>query len=416
MGLINFMDINQKNDKNQSADELYEDIGKPKFEKSEKKRPGILITIITAVIFGMLAGAVGYLVIAFRVFDLPFLERYLSTLNSNSQKTQIISRKASDNRESINNLVNKIRPQIVTIYLSKSDSQEELSKIYKDEEIIGYGAILSSDGWIITNQEVISDIEKNYVIVTDRKEIFNVEKIVADPLTNSIFLKTSAENLTPIEFAAPDEFYLTEEVFLLAPRSAQGQNLFTGVIQNLNYQKNEGLTSYIFSSDQIVSYLLLNDFPEAYFSGTALFNLDQKIVGFSGNSIDGKINVFVPAYYLESLLPSLLKKGEVSRPYLGIHYLDISQTLNLSSNLSQNLKKGLLIKGEGDKKAIIESSPALQSGLEEDDIIIKINDVEIDNAEQFNRLISESAPGKKLDFLVKRAQGDKLITVTLGKL
>jgi len=115
---------------------------------------------------------------------------------------------------------------------------------------------------------------------------------------------------------------------------------------------------------------------------------------------------------------SLLKEGDLARPYLGVHYIDLARAIGIDAEISQGRQAGALLwSAEGDEsKAVNEGSPAGQAGLQKGDIILSVNGQIINSHSGLARFLLDYNPGDRLSLTVLRDGEELSVNITLASL
>ncbi|MAQ43423.1 MAG: hypothetical protein CMG25_02925 [Candidatus Marinimicrobia bacterium] len=313
-------------------------------------------------------------------------------------------------------------PSIVSIISEIEVRQRQFNPFFNDPffqdlfpefkrkgQTLGSGVIISSDGYIITNNHVIDDADKIKVIMYDKTE-FEASVIGVDPLSDLAVIKIEADVVLP-EITMGNSDKLSVGEWVVAIGSPFGLHL--------NHTVTAGIISATGRSN-VISKLTYEDFIQHDAainpgnSGGALLNLDGELVGINtAIATDGYsksnagVGFAIPINQAIRVIDDLLDDGSVSRGWLGVQIQNIDQAIADALNLEN--KDGALI------VSIVPDSPASESGLQEDDIIIKVDSKDINNDRALMKAISSKRPGDFTNFTVIRGDEKLRISVTLGK-
>tara|TARA_B100002052_G_scaffold121483_2_gene111824 strand:+ start:12025 stop:13374 length:1350 start_codon:yes stop_codon:yes gene_type:complete len=313
-------------------------------------------------------------------------------------------------------------PSIVSIISEIEVRQRQFNPFFNDPffqdlfpefkrkgQTLGSGVIISSDGYIITNNHVIDDADKIKVIMYDKTE-FEASVIGVDPLSDLAVIKIEADVVLP-EITMGNSDKLSVGEWVVAIGSPFGLHL--------NHTVTAGIVSATGRSN-VISKLTYEDFIQHDAainpgnSGGALLNLDGELVGINtAIATDGYsksnagVGFAIPINQAIRVIDDLLDDGSVSRGWLGVQIQNIDQAIADALNLEN--KDGALI------VSIVPDSPASESGLQEDDIIIKVDSKDINNDRALMKAISSKRPGDFTNFTVIRGDEKLRISVTLGK-
>ncbi|MDD4607084.1 MAG: S1C family serine protease [Patescibacteria group bacterium] len=386
-----------------------------KIEQPIKVRWGWLVLL--AIILGLAGGFVGtFVFLSSKNITIPLLGEYDIEEHLPKREITIQTHEKVTVTEDIRiqDLADRLIKQQVEIYLEKASSQNLLDNFYLPIESLGRAFILSSDGWLVSHKNIFPKLEKQYnlenldlVAVTTEKYIYHVNKILIDPLTEIVFMKIQAENL-PVTMLINGEDLNPGEAILSF--SQQGF-LETGRLQQLNYQELKETESLVKNLKDFSEYLLVGDKFNQEFVGSAIFNLDSKILG-----IIDQAGRAVPVSYLKNILGQVLESGqnldsgdELIRPWIAIDYLEFSQLAGLQNTDYVEYRDGVLIYGDPDKTTL-----AYTLGLRNKDIILKINNDTINNEHTFLKLINEYNSNSEVELTVVNQEQERKVKIKLG--
>lgn len=324
----------------------------------------------------------------------------------------------SQDEQAYGKILSQLRSQIVGFYKKKAQSENILDSLYYEKDFLGSGVVATSDGWLLTHQQVIAD--KDFVVITADKKVFEPLKKVTDPLTGVVLVQISAKELSPVKFANLDYLQPTDPL-LVVRYSAQnhGSDIVKTAIQRFSYHDQNKGSDFLLSTERIDRYLKIADDFELVYNGGAIFNDKSEVSGLLFESGRDKIRLAIPSYYLKTAVNNFLASAsEVIRNNFGVHYLDLSESLGLKDGISEGKNKGALLLGNLDLKimAVTDGSPAAVSGLKAGDVILKINNEEIDEKNSLTKLIQDYAPGQELTISLVRAGKDMTVKAVLGEL
>lgn len=265
----------------------------------------------------------------------------------------------------------------------------------------GSGFILTSDGYIVTNYHVIQNAQRIQVTTYDNTS-YDAILVGYDENNDIAVLKIEAENLTPVVLGDSGNMNVGDDVVAIG--NPLGELTFS-----LTGGKVSALNRDITTSDGITMELIQTDCAiNSGNSGGALFNMYGEVIGItnakyssssSGTSIDN-IGFAIPISNVLDIIESIIEKGYVSMPYIGVTVTDASD---------QSSIEGALVAG------IQSNSPAEQANLQEGDIITSVNGETISGSSDLKDKISESKVGDTLSLEVYRNGKTLTIQVTVGE-
>ena len=316
----------------------------------------------------------------------------------------------------------KANPCIVSIISEKELVQRQFNPFFNDPffedffpefkqrgESLGSGVIIDDEGYIITNNHVIDGADKIKVILFDKNE-YEASVIGVDPLSDLAIIQIDSEQpLSTIKMGDSDRLDVGE--WVIAIGSPFGLHL--------NHTVTAGIVSAVGRSN-VMSKLTYEDFIQHDAainpgnSGGALLNLDGELVGINtAIATDGYsrsnagVGFAIPINQARRVVEDLLDDGVISRGWLGVQIQSI--TNEISKALELESKNGALI------VSIIPDSPAADSGLMEEDVVIKVDNKKIESDRDLVRVISSKHPGDYTTFTVVRGDEKLRISVVLGE-
>jgi serine protease Do len=149
-------------------------------------------------------------------------------------------------------------------------------------------------------------------------------------------------------------------------------------------------------------------------SGGPLVNINGEVIGVNTAIASNAQNIGFaqPMNDLKGLINGVLASGQLQVPYLGVHY--VSLTNDIASEFNLSVKRGAYVVSNGSDPAVLSGSPAEAASLKEKDIITKVNNIAIDDKTSLTAAISRFKVSDKIALTVVR--GDKTLTLhaTLG--
>ena len=259
----------------------------------------------------------------------------------------------------------------------------------------GSGVIISDDGYIVTNNHVIDGAAKIEVTLNDKRK-FEAELIGTDPTTDLALLKVKEENLIYIDFGNSDKLRVGQWVVAVGNPFNLTSTVTAGIVSAkarnigiINDKENLGIETFI-QTDAAVN-------PGN--SGGALVNLEGDLVGIN-SAIASPTGAFagysfaVPVEIVEKVVSDLKEYGEVQRALLGVAIADV--TAELAEEKDIDLLKGVYIAG------VNPSSAADEAGIQEGDVILKVNNIEVNNTSELQGTVARYRPGDEISVTYSR--------------
>lgn len=392
------------------------------FQKDNKGLPPVKnkkpffskLSLLFSVLFSIIAGGLaGYLASNYWLVN----QNPESTeINLNTNQIVDFTKKITVSNPTTE-VINKLAKQIVGIYSVKK-GEDWWQKLYLDNEFLGTGLVITSDGWLMTTSDVIPDFKKDYQIMTANNNYYLAKDFIQDKLTGVVFFKIDAQNLSPVQFADLEQITIAQSaVALAADNDMNDLKVKISNLEKLSYYLQKSIKDYFHSTEKQDEYFLLKDPLPTNFASCLVANNQGEVIGLGSNLNKAEnFQTIIPTGYLaQAVKQFLINKTEVKRNYLGLTYLDLSQNPNLPANLTANRENGALIIGNKELNLVaIKKDSPVKNILLENDIILKVNDDEINNRNNFTMLIQNYPAGSKIKLLILRQGEEKEVEVTLS--
>ena len=271
----------------------------------------------------------------------------------------------------------------------------------------GSGFILTQDGYILTNYHVVEGSNSIKVTTYDGTG-YDATLIGYDESNDIAVLKIDASDLTPVVLGDSDTLNVGDSVVAIGnPLGELTFSLTTGVVSALDrpVTLSTGTTMNLIQTDCAIN---------SGNSGGALFNLYGEVIGItnakyssSGSSSEASIDNIgfaIPINHVLSIVKSIIEKGYISKPYVGVSVSDVNQQTQL-----YGIPAGAAV------QAVSDGSPAAEAGLQAGDVITRVNGTEITGSSDLVNLVSEAAIGDTLTMTVYRQGSTMELTVTVGE-
>lgn len=271
----------------------------------------------------------------------------------------------------------------------------------RSAESSGSGVILNDEGYIVTNNHVISDADKVTVTLYDNRT-FTAEVIGTDPSTDLGVIRIKADHLVPIQLSNSDDAKVGQWVIAVGNPFNLSSTVTAGIIsaigRNLEIIKDQYAIESFIQTDAAVN-------PGN--SGGALVDIEGKLVGVN-TAISSPTGAYagyafaIPSNIVQKIVEDLIKYGTVQRVYLGLGKITVLNNLEADKN-DLKVQEGILI------QSINPNGSAAKAGIDIGDVITKIDGVVIKNEAKLMEVVARHSPGESVKFTVVR--GDKEIIV-----
>ena len=257
----------------------------------------------------------------------------------------------------------------------------------------GSGVIISKDGYIVTNNHVIKGAKTIEVVLNSNRRTFKATLIGAHASSDLALLKIDADNLPVIQFANSDQIKIGEWVVAVG----NPFNLTSTVTAGIVSAKGRNI-SIVNEQFPIESFIQTDAAINPGNSGGALVDLDGNLVGIN-TAIASKTGSYIgygfaiPSRIDAKIIKDLREYGAVQRAFTGLTVQDIDGDL---INKYKDQETGVYV------NFVSESCPDALKFIETSDIILKINDIVIENKSVFDEQMAYYRPGDKVKLTLLR--------------
>lgn len=265
---------------------------------------------------------------------------------------------------------------------------------------LGSGVIISNDGYIITNNHVIEDVDSISVSLVDDDKEYKAKVIGTDPKTDLAVIKIEAKNLNAISFANSDLLMEGDMVFAIGNPFGVGSSVTSGIISALN-KNNIGLNQYENFIQTDASINPGNSGGALVDSRGALVGINSAIVSRGGGN--NGIGFAIPSNMAKDIAKRLITSGKIERGFLGVSITNLGN----ESKQAYTNKEGALITD------VEKGSAADNAGLKRGDLVLKVNDKNIKNANDLKNYIGSLEPNKQITLIYERDGVSKSVSFTL---
>ena len=268
------------------------------------------------------------------------------------------------------------------------------------QEGSGSGVIISPDGYIVTNNHVIDNAKEIEVTMNDNRT-FKAKLVGADPNTDIALLKIEAEKLPVVIFGNSDSVRVGEWVLAVG----NPFNLTSTVTAGIVSAKARSI-NIINSPLKIESFIQTDAAVNPGNSGGALVNTRGELIGIN-TAIASQTGTYagyafaVPVSIVQKVVSDIRQFGVVQRAVLGVAMGNITDKIAKEKNLKT--MEGAYV------DSVMPASAAAKAGIKKEDVIIKINDVDIKTSAQLQEQVGRFSPGDNINVTVLR--DNKVLTV-----
>lgn len=372
------------------------------------------------IVVPFISGVLGASLVVGTCFGFPGIRNKLLVSNNlnESASSTVTQVSTNSNQISLSNYsdtavyaANKALPSIVGISISYNVSVFGMTQT---AEATGSGVIISKDGYILTNNHVVSSSDSSYyyevseatkvtVSLYGSDEKYEAKIIGTDEQTDLAIIKIEADNLTPAELGDSTAVKVGEFVLAIGNPLGLDTSVTSGIISALerDVTVEDGTIYHVIQTDCAIN---------SGNSGGALVNSNGQVIGIntlklSGTGIEG-VGFAIPINDTIDVYEQLINHGKVLRPYIGI------SGSNLSEAISQryNLPVGIYVED------IAQNSGATNSGLQKGDVITQIDEEPVTTMDELNSIKNKKKIGDTITLKIYRGGEYIDIQITLTEM
>jgi len=268
----------------------------------------------------------------------------------------------------------------------------------------GSGFIISKDGYILTNNHVVGDVDKMTVVLQDGRTFTNAKVIGTDPDSEVALIKIEGDNFPMLPLGDSDKMQIGDWVMAIGNPFGLTETVTVGVISAVG-RSNVHIAAY---EDFIQTDAAINPGN----SGGPLINLDGQAIGINTAIVSESggymgIGFAIPINMARTIEEQLRKTGRVIRGYLGLYGQAV--TPEIAKALKLEKAGGILV------AQVEKGSPADQAGVKPGDVILAMNGKAVTSYDEFRNQIAVMGPGTKIQLSVARDGKVSEVPVVLGE-
>ena len=379
-----------------------------------------------SVLLPFFSGVVGCAVVVGTCFGVPSIRSQIlgtssslsGSSSSSSENSGYVSQTSLSNYSDTSvYAANKILPSIVGIKV-EYNVNSLISMFGRQTQATtaqasGSGIIISEDGYILTNNHIVSTSSDNsFYEVSEATKVtvtlfgdeteYEAKIIGTDEQTDLAVIKIDKTGLTKAEFADSDNIKVGEFAMAVGNPLGLESSITCGVVSAVNREvtDSDGKTYTLIQTDAAIN---------AGNSGGALVNSQGQVIGINtlkleGTGIEG-MGFAIPINSTEDITSQLIQYSKVKRPYIGITGMDLDE----ETAKANNLVVGVYV------KAIDDFSAAEKAGLRIGDVIIEADGQKITTMDELNEIKNSHQIGDEMTVKVNRNGEERDLTITLGE-
>ncbi len=280
----------------------------------------------------------------------------------------------------------------------------------------GSGFFISSDGYIVTNKHVVDDDKAEYTVLTNDGKKYDAEILAKDSALDVAILKVKGNDFPYLSFGDSDSLKPGQTVIAIGNALAEFRNsVSVGVVSGLS---RSVIAGDLFGRSEHLEGVIQTDAAiNPGNSGGPLLDIKGNVVGVNVAVSRGAENIgfALTSNAVKSIADSVKEHGEIVRPYLGVRYVQITESLKKKNNLTVDY--GVLVsRGEtAEDLAVIPGSPADKAGIVENDIILEVDGVKLEQGKSLASIIRQKQIGSAVKLKILHKGSEKMIEVKLEK-
>lgn len=418
------MDENQKKEESKTTFKTVQNPATYKNVYEANSTPKAKLGFGKGVFIPFISGILGCSVVIGTCFGIPSIrEKLISSENTNVSNSSNLSSQGYVSQTSLSNYsdtsvyaANKILPSIVGIKVEYSVNTP--LSIFNSRQTqtstataSGSGIIISEDGYILTNNHIVStSSSESYYEVSEATKVtvtlfndtteYEAQIIGTDEQTDLAVIKIDKTGLTKAEFADSDNIKVGEFAMAVGNPLGMQSSVTSGIVSAVNREvtTEDGTTYTAIQTDAAIN---------SGNSGGALVNANGEVIGIntlklSGDGIEG-MGFAIPINSTTKVISELIEYKEVRRPYIGITGSAVSEEISTRYNVPQ----GVYV------ESVEAGGPAEAAGLKVGDIITKIQGTDVSTVQELNNIKNTYSIGDEVTLTVYSNNEYKDVKITL---
>ncbi|WP_425313493.1 MULTISPECIES: DegQ family serine endoprotease [Pseudomonas] len=273
----------------------------------------------------------------------------------------------------------------------------------REAQSLGSGFIISSDGYVLTNNHVVADADEIIVRLSDRSEL-QAKLVGTDPRTDVALLKVDGKNLPTVKLGDSEKLKVGEWVLAIGSPFGFDHSVTKGIVSA------KGRT---LPNDTYVPFIQTDVAINPGNSGGPLFNMNGEVVGINSQIFTRSggfmgLSFAIPIDVALDVSNQLKKDGKVSRGWLGVVIQEVNKDLAESFGLDK--PAGALV------AQVLEDGPAAKGGLQVGDVILSMNGQPIVMSADLPHLVGSLKDGATAKLDIIRNGKRQSLDVTVGAL
>lgn len=320
----------------------------------------------------------------------------------NVSTTQIID---ANDRQGRENVPPGFRDFFDDFFEENPEDEDEEDPLPQQRALsLGSGFIISPDGYVVTNNHVISEADEISVRLTDGNE-YDAVLVGRDPLSDVALLKIEADHDLPfVEFGDSDAIRVGEWVMTIGNPFGLGGTVTVGIVSARNRDINNGPYDDFIQTDASIN---------RGNSGGPMFDMEGKVIGvntmiFSPTGTNIGIGFAIPSNQVKQVVGQLKEFGKTRRGWMGVNIQAIND--DVAESLGLDSTNGAII------SSVVPGGPSDNAGIIPGDIILEFNGHVVEDMRDLPLIVADTPIGIDVEVLILRDGEEQTFTLTTGEL
>jgi len=372
---------------------------------NKNSKSGLTVFFLGLIIGGILFGSISFFITNYRM-DKMISEKMNGLSGAVTQDDSQNSSGSSSLKPSTTEKVSaSVTPAVVGIETTEL-SKDMFNREYESSGV-GTGFIVDKNGIIVTNQHVVSDNPKKINVTLKDGTSYEAKILFKSSAVDLAVIKINAKNLPVVKLGDSEKINIGQTAIAIGnPLGLTFERTVTqGIVSALN--RSIAVDESTIAEDLIQTDASINSGN----SGGPLLNLAGEVIGINTYKIQSGegLGFAIPVNIVKPIIKQIKEEGSFTPTIIGIEGVDKEIARYYTENEKLTIDKGILIVG------VVENLGADKAGIKENDIITKVNGVEINNMLKFREQLYNYKPGDKVKITYERNGKANTVEVVLDK-
>jgi len=318
-------------------------------------------------------------------------------------------------------IAKRVSPAVITIVISKDLPRidgfyylpygdknflvPQLKKGKSEKTRVGGGSgfLVSSDGYVLTSQHVVSDPEAEYVVILEPTKKFPAQVLARDPINDIAVLKIEGGEFPFLDLGDSDTIEPGETVIAVGnPLGEFHDTISAGIVSGLSrfITASNGFSQ---ETSRLKGLIQTDAAINPGNSGGPLINMDGQVIGINAAMAENaqSLGFAIPINYAKKDLDEVRQFGKIKRPFLGVKYLILSKEIAEQNKLPIGYG-ALIVRERFGEEAVIKDSAADRAGIKEFDILMEVNGEKITDKNPLANILQKFGPCEEIQIKILR--------------